>query len=508
MTSTSTNVFVTTVDGQAVTSTRKSVFTSTPGVAGDRSANSNGDNDGYWQDSGAVGGTFAAVGIVVVALILLAGWLLWRRRKSKRMDADVMAAASAAAATTRTPFDDDDEDDIGMQGSYGTPPTGGAPIVAGGSATQTGSLGSGSIDGHRTTTLQPYYQAPGYHQPDHYVQTVDDPYGSVHSNVAAAGVGMGGLAAPSTQYYSPGRVGNSHDIQRGMYESLPTDAAFSYQRPSMDSGAYSGMPTGSSAYAYAQPDPFRDSSQVDLANGPPFAYQNSMGGRSQGSMGQLSAPSVYETGGEQQLVSMPSVPSVPSNMSNPAAAYDDAFSVANNKGFDGGNLAAPSEAVRTGDDANVWPSAPVSYQSPNSASEYVPITGPISSGPREVAEEPTLPLAQSSSSNSGPGGVVQAFGADQEGQSAMDHGDWDPPALSSAWFPVSVQGQNQQMDTTSEAHPFETQTTLPQYSGPSTGVAADHVDAKVSQEGAAAVSSVSPNPQTLMVRNPSPEDEE
>lgn len=67
---------------------------------------------GFFSNHGAVGGTFAAVGVVACVLLGLLAWLLVRKRRQHRMDADIVAATTAGAAATRQPFDDDDDDDF------------------------------------------------------------------------------------------------------------------------------------------------------------------------------------------------------------------------------------------------------------------------------------------------------------------------------------------------------------------------------------------------------------
>ena len=472
-TATSTDVFVTTIDGHAVTSTRKSVFTSTPD-AGDRSANKNNGDDGYWHDGGAVGGTFAAVGIVVVALIIGLGWLLYRRRKSKRMDADVMAAASAAAATTRTPFDDDDDDDI-MGGPFGTPGGGNGSVDQ--NSGLHGSAGPPSLEANGVQAAQPLYQpSSGYHQPAHYVNSVDDPYGSMHGSSVPVSTGavLGGLGQPTVQYYSPGRAG-SNDAQRGVYESLPTDSAFVYQRPSVDSSGYHAV--GSSAYAYAQPDPFRDSTEAEpAAAASNLQYHPSVSGQSNAS-GQPSSSAEYEPA--QSHVSHMYMPHVPEDAPYPVS-YNNATAPAT-------GAAAPVSGEVT-----AWPSF-IPGVAPTHNENYV----------RE-AEPSTTHYANMSGHNAG---VVQAFGGDNEGQSAMDHGDWDPPALSSAWFPTSVNDQKQASPPSEPAmHSEMPSSSLPPY--PSNENTAPW---PADEKAAATRPPVSTPPATghqpLMVRNPSPEDE-
>lgn len=416
------------------------------------------------------------MGIVVVALIIGFGWLLYRRRKSKRMDADVMAAASAAAATTRTPFDDDDDDDI-MGGPFGTP-GGGNGSVDQNSGLQ-GSVGRPSLDANGAQGAQPFYQSsPGYHQPAHYINSVDDPYGTMHgSNVpVSTGAALGGMALPTVQYFSPGR-GGLNDTQRGLYESLPTDSAFAYQRPSMESSAYNGV--GSSAYAYAQPDPFRDNVNAEsAAPATNLQYHNSVSGQSNAS-GQPSSSAEYEPA--QSSVSHMYMPHVPEDASYPMS-YNNATATA-------AGAAAPVSGQVT-----AWPS-------------FIPGVAPTQNETfARDAEPSTTPFASDMNDNNA--GVVQAFGGDNEGQSAMDHGDWDPPALSSAWFPASMNDQKQESPPRGPVkHSSEMPSgSLPPY--PSN----EHAAAWPTDEKAAATRTQASTPsasghQPLMVRNPSPEDE-
>ena len=506
-------MFVTTINGKAVTSTRQSVFTSTPGV-GDRKSGGSNDNNGFFDDSGKVGGTFAVVGIVVVASLLGLGWFLYRRHKAKRMDRDVMAAASAAQATTRTPFDDDDEYMSGMDNAAGGP-------------FQTPGEGSGSngasIDGNGGNVMHPYYSTAfnqsGYHQPEHYLNMVDDPYASSLNGSGNAGagpaLGMGGLAAPATQYYSPHRGPSmSSDSQRGYYESVPTDLGYNNnntneynfnQRPSFDSVPY-GAGSSAAAYAAAPQDPFRDSSEPNTTRVMPTLP--SMGGMSGGS-GRVSSASEYEpahsTMSHQQPVSLPNLPQ---NSVQPTALHNMSNSNYNHNLMDTQHVGG----VPNDQNSGVWPpyvsgAAPVSYNAPSaSTSAFATENGMVNQSavadrapaydpgdnPPHVSDSKQVPVSmprEGSSDNAitqfppeRANGVVQAFGGDNEGQSAFDHGDWDPPALSSAWFPTSVGDQ-----------PGMLQGLHTQQQGP-----INFSDRDVPTPRASA--------QNLMVRNPSPED--
>lgn len=149
----------------------------------DNAANSN----GFFDNSGAVGGTFAAVGIV--ALLILAGiaWLFYRRRKAQRMDADVAMAASAAAATKRTPFDDDDPEMM-EDGAYG-----GAAAMGGASG-------------------QYYPASQGEYEPSHFSAGTTPGYAGQGAYGAAAGgaIAGAGAAAGYNEYYGHGNGSQGH----------------------------------------------------------------------------------------------------------------------------------------------------------------------------------------------------------------------------------------------------------------------------------------------------------
>jgi hypothetical protein len=146
------------------------------------------NSSGFFDNSGAVGGTFAAVGIV--ALLILAGiaWLFYRRRKAARMDADVAMAASAAAATKRTPFDDDDPEMM-EDGAYG----GAAAMGASG---------------------QYYPASQGEYEPSHFSAGTTPGYagqGAFGAAAAGGAVAGAGAAAGYNEYYGNGSQGHYYD---------------------------------------------------------------------------------------------------------------------------------------------------------------------------------------------------------------------------------------------------------------------------------------------------------
>ncbi|WFD20725.1 25S rRNA (adenine(645)-N(1))-methyltransferase [Malassezia caprae] len=476
-TSTSYDVFVTSVNGHAITSTRTSLITSTP-EPGER-VSSGGSS--YWDDSGAVGGTFAAVGIVAVALLAVLGWFLYRRRKAKRMDADVLAAASAAAATTRTPFDDDD-DDVAPAGQYGSP-------IAGGT--------------------HPYYNpqypaSPGFHQPGHYVQMSDDPYtppqvpeAPLPGTETAGSVASGIPTSPALHYYSPQRPGASNDVARGTYESVPTDHVYAYNQVPYDAGS-TGVSAVSSAAAYA---------------GEPQPYDGYMPHPSAPSMasGHTSQSADYELAPSQQTHSVALVSHAPQAPQYSFFGLDGPAQDATNPGnaVDSSSTGVPSTIYNAYHAPSLEsvpePLQPTESRTVNEAPPVtaggllpVPITAmdkapPYVAGPNApVVSDEKQPVA-APAPDAGQG-VTEAFGTDAEGQSALEHSEWDPPALSSAWFPTSEM----------PAEPRASES-VRMSGAPVQGEAVNTESALTHTEGESAL--VEHAPARLVVRNPSPEEE-
>lgn len=150
-------------------------------------ADNNGSSNSFFDNSGAVGGTFAAVGIVAVLILAGIAWLFYRRRKAQRMDADVAMAASAAAATTRTPFDDDDPEMI-EDPSYG---------AAGGAA------GSAAASNYYPASQNEY-------EPSHFSSGTAPGFagmGAYGPTAAAAGAGAAGY----NDYYANGSQNHYYD---------------------------------------------------------------------------------------------------------------------------------------------------------------------------------------------------------------------------------------------------------------------------------------------------------
>ena len=472
-----------------------------------------GDANSYWHDHGAVGGTFAAVGIVAVGLIAALGWFLYRRHKAKRMDADVVAAASAAAATTRTPFDDDDDEMNEAAAHYPQTHMEAVPYPY---ATDTAA--AQPYYEPEAAASQPYYESPGYHAPNHYASTelprtypslADDPYGSDL-----------GARENAMEYYSRAPAA-SMDSSRGAYANVPTDSAYSYNRP-----LYESVP-GAPPHMYA--------SDAGSSVVPAAAYQNPFGSDTSPP---ASDPAVAERAAQ------------PSERTSTSTEYDPARSQADSHAthyvsLPGSSLAyrqaapgappalgaavpsthtytsaappvsqgtyAPS-AAPAAQESHTPPAAPVSYASytpPAAARTSDDASPPYVAGPsapvvsdtKTAAPGGEFPAAQE------PAQLVQ-FGhpspethagskvpfADTEhdhSDTQLEHGEWDPPALSSAWFPAGTANEAPPAPPTTSTHTSSQQPV--------------HSFGGVYE---AETASVEDAPARLVVRNPSPEDDD
>lgn len=444
-----------------------------------------GNSNSFWHDHGAVGGTFAAVGIVAVGLLAALGWFIYRRQKTKRMDADVVAAASAAAATTRTPFDDDDDEEMGEAAIYPQTHTEQAPF-------------------HYTpdeAASQQYYDTPGYHAPNHYASTdlprtypslADDPYGSEY----------GGRRRNTMDYLSNTNLNVSDSPERGAYSHVPTESLYNYNQPLYDSvpgaplqaPAPVSTPLGASTAAAYQ-NPF----QNDLFSGP-VSRENVP--QRQGTL-QSSHPSEHTTASTDYELA-PS--QMGSQVSQYTAApetmlpYHQAPSAAASETRDASvpALDTPSTAHAPRPPAPISPFDDVApYLGPAATQAPVPPYAPgplppvlsnekVPSNAGLGAHEPT-PLVQfGQPSPDSQHGSKQPF---SDGDNQTEHGEWDPPALSSSWFPHGT------------AHTQPTALTTDMQ-------VAQQPQQSIGHTAEAETASVEHAPTRLTVRNPSPEDEE
>lgn len=91
-----------------------------PTGALDSGRGSNGGANSFFDNTGAVAGTFVAVGLVAVGIVAALGLLCFRRRRRQRLDREVTAAAVAAShGHQRSPIDDADD----LHSSTGGPTT-------------------------------------------------------------------------------------------------------------------------------------------------------------------------------------------------------------------------------------------------------------------------------------------------------------------------------------------------------------------------------------------------
>jgi hypothetical protein len=84
--------------------------------------NTNTSSKGFFQNTGAVAGTFTVVGLAGIAILIFIITAVIRRRRAEKFDKDAALAAAEAAATAHNPnFDDDYGFDSGRHGvgAYG-----------------------------------------------------------------------------------------------------------------------------------------------------------------------------------------------------------------------------------------------------------------------------------------------------------------------------------------------------------------------------------------------------
>lgn len=257
---------MTVVNGQA--STLTSVVNATGAQGGALNGSSNSGNSSFFDNSGAVGGTFAAVGIVAALILAGIAWLLYRRRKAQRMDADVAMAASAAAATTRTPFDDDDPEMMEDHHNYGAGALGGAA--------------AGSNQRFYPTSQNEY-------EPSHFSQQTTPGYAGMGAyGPTAAGAAS---AAGYTDYY-----GNPTNGSQGHYYDHPSSQPGDYYQGqsqghdgNFSQGHYNGEDYNN-GYGYDSQGQMQQQAMYGYPNGGdgegmPFAAAGAAGYRRRSGMG-------------------------------------------------------------------------------------------------------------------------------------------------------------------------------------------------------------------------------
>lgn len=241
------------------------------------------DHSGFFSNSGAVAGTFVAVGLVATTGIMAFVIFMLRRRRRQRLDRDVSAAASAAAAAaahSRSAYDDeDDQPSMAQYGHY--------------YAVSTPS--NTDIHNQPQPEMGPYHDyedpAGGY-----------DPYAVNMVNLAPSNErlststepGMAGFGATSAQANYAVQAPYAQDPNGQEYIAEPHQPDFSmpvHEQQAASEGYYFDS---SQAYAYAQEDAyggFHDNTQDQYIPEQPAAVH-----RRNGSDG-----SVSRSGGERGL---------------------------------------------------------------------------------------------------------------------------------------------------------------------------------------------------------------
>lgn len=239
------------------------------------------DSDsGFFSNSGAVAGTFVAVGLVATAGIMAFVIFMLRRRRRQRLDRNVSAAASAAAAAaahSRSAYDDeDDQPSMAQYGGYyaATTPS------------------NTDIHTQPQPDMGPYHDyedpAGGY---DPYAVNMVNLGPSNERLSTSTEPGMAGFGATSAQVNYAVQDPYAQDPNGQEYMAEPHQPDFSMPVHEQHEGYYFDP---SQAYAYAQEDAygaFHDNIQDQYIPEQPTA-----GHRRNGSDG-----SVARSGGERGL---------------------------------------------------------------------------------------------------------------------------------------------------------------------------------------------------------------
>ena len=201
-----TSEIVTQSNGQFVTRT---VIVHNPTGALDGGSGGSGSSNSFFDNTGAVAGTFVVVGLVVVGVIFALGLLCFRRRRRQRLDREVTAAAVAASShAQRSPLDDADD----VHSGSGPTTSESYPSTANHPMTQYNQYGASyaNAGGYDPYAHQPYTDHPHG----------QGPFDTPHGYDAYAAGGMGAAAGA-------GAAGGYESLQHGHqgYYFDPNDAA-------------------------------------------------------------------------------------------------------------------------------------------------------------------------------------------------------------------------------------------------------------------------------------------
>lgn len=193
----------------------------------------------FLDNTGAVAGTFVAVGLVVTASVMAFIFFMLKRRRRQRLDRDVAAAAAAAAAASgHKGYDDEDDNGPAMTQYGGYYSTNGMEVLD-----------------HPQPRMDYDYEDPagGY---DHYAQNLTP--GDRMSTATAAG--MAGFGAHSAQQ----NYHQSSESNEGGFNAVTSDEHHTYsqshdhaqqqqqqQQPMRQSNGYYFDPNSVNEYAIA-----------------------------------------------------------------------------------------------------------------------------------------------------------------------------------------------------------------------------------------------------------------
>ena len=209
-----TSQVVTTSNGQVITRT---VVVHNPTGALD-SGSGGGSSNAFFNNTGAVAGTFVVVGLVVVGILFALGLLCFRRRRRQRLDREVTAAAVAAStAAQRSPLDEGDD----VHSSSG-PTSVSYPSTVNHNMAQYAAYGAsygaaGGYDPYAVQGHQPYSDHPAQHGGQ---GPFDTPHGYDGYATGAAAGGAGGYESlqhgnQQGYYFNPSEAGQYDDALYG-----------------------------------------------------------------------------------------------------------------------------------------------------------------------------------------------------------------------------------------------------------------------------------------------------
>ncbi|KAF8055573.1 hypothetical protein FPV67DRAFT_1458626 [Lyophyllum atratum] len=231
---------LTTTDGGGNVVTTTSVIAITPTLPPPTGTAAASTNKGFFQNTGAVAGTFAVVGLVALALLIFLISTIVRRRRAKRFDREIAEAAAEAAAAPAPIFLDDDDDDrhYGGGGMYSDHNSGGGGGGGGGGYTSGGQYSDVSSHG-----------------------TFGQPALSTGHGSGAEAYGMREMGGPS-----PGEIFSPYGAAGGVGAGAGAGAAgvgVARARSTRDPGAFaSGLQEGATPYpAFAGPGAYHPQQQ-------------------------------------------------------------------------------------------------------------------------------------------------------------------------------------------------------------------------------------------------------